>query len=588
MEYYVKPFWLFHKSIEGSLPKDTYFIRKDYWSLIPNGVYGYLKGKELIQGYISSLEARLSKIIQKYSYAYWYHLSRRILPFTAGLDDAPQTIINMRYILTLAIQKYAQSGYCGHIAQSKRIKIEKVFNGLLEDINFKDERNILIKSPDQLVLTDFTHNNLREYYIAEKLAYEIWVCGAKMRSIAKGAQLFVDIDSKEYFTEIRSDKLEKLIESYDKRNKEFTSSKTGTVFNNKHFENDLSILLPVLNSNNLNLNDIEEFLNSINFPIIDNYVPNYLLMPFPIKNFYESHKIFSDNFLKKNDVKLITILFIITALCNRYLIETFTKNIPFIGRIFMRGYEGPESQYSILSVIFRHKDEACKILGVEYIPDQQEIIDAINYLTVDRKKVSLLHPSTIRPFIKYNSTYYFIDYSTIIEFLNGMFWNLELNKHSIKGDMLEKNIEFQKSYLLTKPLKSIGGSKKQIDYSIRINDLLIIVECKAVAMSSGVFSGDLKSLNFRYEKVIKLALKQADEKAKWLINNPIGSNYSLDGIKKILPIGVSAFTEYIPSLDNYYWINDEIPRVLSISEFHEFIQSATDIEKSYNILFINK
>jgi len=248
MQYYSRPFIVFHKNIENSLPSDTYFIRNSYWSLVPNGVYGYIKGKELVEGYFQSLEKRLSNIIRKYSYAYWYHLSRRISPWKIGLDDSPTTITITRNVLTLAIQKYAKTKHCGHISPSKNINIKQVFNGLLLSDEFKFEKDIIENSPNQLVLTDFTQNNLYEYYIAEKLAYEIWACGAKLRSLAKGSQLLVDNNLNEFFSEIRNEEQAKLIQSYDKRFSEFCSTKTGTVFRNSSFDPGSEIFLPVLNA----------------------------------------------------------------------------------------------------------------------------------------------------------------------------------------------------------------------------------------------------------------------------------------------------------------------------------------------------
>jgi len=50
---------------------------------------------------------------------------------------------------------------------------------------------------------------------------------------------------------------------------------------------------------------------------------------------------------------------------------------------------------------------------------------------------------------------------------------------------------------------------------------------------------------------------------------------------------VTPFIEYTPSLDRYYWLNKELPRVMSPDELNEFLESdvlAKSPADLYNII----
>lgn len=588
LQYYNRPFLYFYKALDKDVFKGTFYLRKSFWDLIPERQYSYHDGKQLFELYFKSLEKRIEEVTSKYSGAYWLHLSRRILPDSPGNDTSPETILIVRTILNSAIQKYSQANFCKHVGKSKEVEISEVFSGLLLSDEFEVERKILELAPNQLILTEFTQFNLIEYYELKKLCYEIWFCEAKMRALQKGAIIEVDLKHEEFVKEYRSDELAKLIVSFDDRNSGFFSSATGTVFTNETIDKGSDVFIPYLNLKHSKVDELNEmFEKTFNFTLGKEYVPNFLLVPFSLNKYLTAHLPFDKDFQTKNNISFQSILFVITTLCFRYFYTSVIKKYPYIVNIMQRGYEGPEEFENILQSIKGFSKHAEHILKLDYKFSNREIKKAVKYLTLENKaEINLMYSGTLKMFIPVGERRLYIDYSVIIDILNNLFFDIDLNKHNFRGLTLELALNETKSYLPTKPCKNKEGKEKQIDFSVKIDRLLIIGECKVVAKSLGFYTGELKALHYRNEKVIERGLSEVNEKAQWLATNPIGKNYNLSGIDNILPIAISPFKEYIPSTNDYYWINKNLPRVLTISEVKTLV-SAVPKGELLNLVKIN-
>ncbi|RYY85056.1 MAG: hypothetical protein EOO15_17985 [Chitinophagaceae bacterium] len=183
IQYYQRPFLFLHSALDDKKLRDTISLRRSFFILVPEKRYDFLNGRELILEYFKSLERKLKPIIEKYSIAYWLHVSRRILPNSPGSDKSPETIVTLRDILTAAILKYGQLKFCNYVGNSKQIDISEVFDGLLLGDEFNLERQLLELGPEQLVLRRFNQMNLEEYYQVERCCYEIWYCLAKLRGL---------------------------------------------------------------------------------------------------------------------------------------------------------------------------------------------------------------------------------------------------------------------------------------------------------------------------------------------------------------------------------------------------------------------
>jgi hypothetical protein len=155
-----------------------------------------------------------------------------------------------------------------------------------------------------------------------------------------------------------------------------------------------------------------------------------------------------------------------------------------------------------------------------------------------------------------------------------LFYEVKLDDQRFKGAILENLVQSKDSPLLRKKCNALDGSSKQIDTAFSISNTILIVECKAKGKSFGFFRGEANAINFRNEFIID-SLKSVDNKAKWLALNPLGKNYDIRTFKHIIPVVVTPFVEYIPSLNDWFWLGDRIPRVLTPRELKRRISDGT-------------
>jgi len=118
------------------------------------------------------------------------------------------------------------------------------------------------------------------------------------------------------------------------------------------------------------------------------------------------------------------------------------------------------------------------------------------------------------------------------------------------------------------PCESYEGEKRQVDAAFEFEDRLVIVECRAVGRSIGFERGNPEAIQFR-QRVIEKALGDVDEKARWLARHPVGRNYDIRRFRTIIPVAVTPFVEFVPSLNPRYWLTEQLPRVLTPGELKE-------------------
>lgn len=188
VEYYKRPFMLFHmdESLRNYPGKSPHDIRSRFWKHVIPRRYRHEKAITLLKTYLAVVEREMASIIGQNSIGYWLHLSRRILPTLATEDSRPMTIGLVRGTLDAVFQKYGKFNPCDRIGMSNETPISEVLEGLLLDPRFEVERKLLEeKENGEVVLRNFTHRELLEFYEVEKLAYEVWKAGAVLRGVGK-------------------------------------------------------------------------------------------------------------------------------------------------------------------------------------------------------------------------------------------------------------------------------------------------------------------------------------------------------------------------------------------------------------------
>ncbi len=500
------------------------------------------------------------------------------------------TIVYVRSIMGAAIQAYGQIRKCTKIEFSDKVPLEKVLGGILVDPIFEAERRSLVGMP-QIVLTEFSSVDLRRYYELEKIAYEIWRVSAHLRFIAKGGAIIVlEYPSEE--EQLGNDELESLISNYDNRLKlkdGMLVSSTGTVFygTNSEITKFDYVLVPSINATkNTAKGNKEIFRDHFGIEFMNDVESNFYWSILEIGDYYKNHLPFADAFRNKHGVSLESVLMIIAIIC----IESnsaFTKSVDYFWRMMQRAYEGPYVRDQYLAKVKSWVDIGRKLLNIS--PDIELDLDAgFTFWELDESKrinIDLLFPGPHAIFIPFEEDRILIDYAWIAHRLYHLFYGIELSDQNFKGELLEISIRKRASYLPYVPLKSISKESRQIDASYSDGRTLIIIECKAIWHSIGFERGDMNAINYRIKKIDK-AIDQIDDKAYWLKENQVGTNYDIRRHEKILPLVVTPFVEYIYSIRPKYWLNESIPRIMTPSELDDLLGQFDDSNIKQNFVYL--
>jgi len=577
MDYYQLPFLSIHNDLEQRNYPATrpHFIRESFWKLVPHGKYD-VGARSVLQSYLHRVEAELSSIIAKQSVGYWLHLYRRIAPTSALGEKDPTTIMFVRSILEAAIQKYASFTPCSRVSFSNEVPVESILNGALMSPEFETIRAMLNKLP-QLVLTHFAVDEMQELYEAEKLAFEIWRSTAALRIVGKGANLIV-VGHDPFFYDDRSDELDHLVTSYDDRRREPTVTATGTVFATdwKRIEPKDFVFLPSYNTNGISFVDLQKVFEAFNLrlfslPGLDSRL-NFVWFPFDLRSYYDAHRPYALSFKMSHKTSLESVLAVLAALCWRMLLIWRTEP----GRIihfWQRGYEGPYRREYLEVEIQTFLPAALQTLGIqnEHDIDLKGAMSFWELTQEKRSKIDLAVPGPHSLLLPFGESRLFVDHCWCLRLLYNLFFGLNLPDQNFKGDALEVAVRRGTSVLPTQPCISLNGEEFQIDAAFEIGETLVIAECKAVGISFGVERGDPQAISYRLA-VVNRALKEIDDKAKLLSANPIGRNYDVTRFRRITPIAVTPFVEYIPSLAEHYWLSKEIPRVITPWELRNVLK----------------
>lgn len=595
-DYYVRPLAMLHAAYAKSprCSRSPHPIRSRFWQFVPAQEYDTHEARDLLAAYLRAVETEIAGSVRQASLAFCLHLYRRILPGSIGEDTQPATVALTRAVFEAAVQKYAALSPCSRIGDSKAVPEESVFGGLLMAPEFDLERKLLTEGGSQLVLTDFTERELSDLYDVERLAYEVWRVGATSRSIGKGAPFVVET-SETRFRDDRSDEMDELLEIYDERTGRLSSSAIGAVFADLTTQPLKTgfVFLPFYNVAGMTTDpfrDAFRHLCGLEFP--DGFRPNFVWMPFNIRGFREVHLPLSEAFLEYHAVTLDTVLAVVAAMAVRVFHLWRRSKGSALFRYWQRAYEGPDHKSNIAAVLKPFLPGAALVLGIpEQTMSNLDIAAGVEFWTLKhsvREDMDLAYSGPHSVFLPYNETHVFTDYAWILRRLFNLFFRVSINDQNFKGDALEQALQSPPSVLPRKACEALDGEKRQIDYATPVGPHLVIAECKAVARSITYDRGDPKAIRYRQERVIEASLREADDKAWWLAQNPRGKNYDVTNFDDILPVGVSPFVEFIPSLGFRYWVSPRQPRVVTPAEFRDLVADRGRVSGALNRVSIRK
>jgi hypothetical protein len=564
--------------VRRGIPQTLHPLRESFWRLVLPGEYAPLDARPIVLSYLRRVEMELSAILSRQSLAYWLHLYRRVAPgHPFGEEDQTATIQSVREILECAIQKYATFQQCNRVALSGEISPDKVFRGLLMAPHFKGERRFIQES-SQLVLTDFAVEEFTEFFEIEKLSFEVWKAAATLRIVGKGSSLIVDKEYP-YFYDNRSSELDRLVTNYDQRHRSPNLTATGTVFSHAPSTDGTGVVfLPFYNVNRIPAKHFAAIFKLFRLklfsPTSRDFTMNFLWVTFNLRSYLEAHLPFADAFENLFHVPLSWLLAVVGALFHRVHYR-WNEDPHSVVRYWQRAYEGPYKKDFILAEIQAFLPAGIRKLGLQVESSRIDVERVFSFLELTegkRRAIDLVLAGPAFTFLPFNEDRFFIDYCWSYHSLYNLFYRVKVPDQNFKGEALERLVHHDASVLPVKPCKSASGQMCQIDAAFAAGETLIIAECRAVGRSFGVDRGDENALNYR-RQVVDKALNDVDEKAHWLSKNPVGVNFDISQFKKILPIAVTPFVEYIPSINSSYWLTDELPRVMTPSELKDALDS---------------
>ncbi|MDD5008967.1 MAG: hypothetical protein PHU49_06210 [Syntrophorhabdaceae bacterium] len=591
VEYYNRAFTLFHRDYAQRLEpaESVHPIRGRFWQYVPEGFYGQSKSIELLQTYLKVLEREIVSVFGSHSVAYWLHTYRRLSPGPIGKDRRPQSIGLTRAAFEAAFQKYGLIQLCNSIGDSEEVGIAKVLNGLLLAKGFKPEREC-VENSHQLVLTDFTSQNLAELYIAERLAYEIWRTGAMLRIVGKGVSIVVS-GPPSYVNDDRTPELNYLVMHHDDRDHESDSSSIGVCYN-KVEKGKGAVFLPIYNLTGIESTTFDPFVSRyMNKQVtVVGGTYNFIWIPFNLRSYRQAHLPFAQAFEKKNRVSLDIVLLTVAAL-SAWAFEKWANEYRYFLKLWQRAYMGPDRIDDIKQVIAHYIPRAAQILNIDCGDISPDDVDrGFSFWDLmsnpSRTVMDMVYSGPHQIFLPCGKTQRFIDYAWILRRLYDLFVGVSIPDQNFKGDALELAIGRDSSLLPKKRCQEKEGTSRQIDFAAKVGAYLVIAECKAVGRSIAYDRGKPEAIKYRQTNVVERVLAEADEKAQWLAKHPVGTNYDISQYKGIVPVGVSPFVEWIPSLDPHFWLQDGIPRVMTPYEFTDLLSKNDVVDRAYNRIMI--
>jgi hypothetical protein len=573
--------------------------RIDFWNVVLPGIYRGNKAQGLLDTYLIELEKELRKEISEHSLFYWLHVYRRIRPGSVGPQRDRATNLFMRAIFEAAIQKYAKPGNAWELAKFSEANEKRLLGGTLYDesipIEMRKFIKIQVKESQSLELLEFDIENLRQVYRVESLSYEVWRTVAMRRIIGKGSSMCVSQNKKDIVFDIRSDAIDRSVKIFDLRGTKmkFAVSAKGAVFGERISEKASKdkgiILMPQYNTEGLKGTDINEMFAPFKIKVADDWPPNFIWAQFNLKSFYQQHAFLSDGFRYKYGITLEAIIAVIGALLLR-VIAIWCSDTKSVVRYWQRAYELVTKKF-LSEEIKNTLGTAIGMMGLEISESEVDIEAAIGFLSIHdekRKGINIVTHGPHYVLLPINEEQYILDYAWIWQQLYHLFFGIRATDENFKARAFEEMMQGKISPLSNKELKA-DDTSRQIDASREFGETLIIMECRVKEESFAFFKGDMESIRQRIE-FAKRILFDIDEKAFWLASRPLGKNYDIRRFKKILPIGITPFVEYIPCEESHLWLGEDIPRVLTPSEFNEKFNDGT-IERlaksSENIVKIN-
>lgn len=343
---------------------------------------------------------------------------------------------------------------------------------------------------------------------------------------------------------------------------------------------DLKTKLPIYNPKNesyrktfKNDNDIIEF------------TPNYLLAGINLKNVYSFLSLFDEEFKLKHNFTVEDFV-VFLAFLGRKVVSNIVDNLNFQIHIFNRAYTTMDYNLETLGKDFIDNYENI----YEYITgnkfntkdldkvNQNEILKKFLLQSNNKNDIDLWTRGPKKILYQLSENLMVFDYTGLTDIISYTCKELTMvdgetgNKRAIsfEDELVSKTISVygDKNIWINRQVIDSKNGRKEIDASFIIDDVLFLLEAKAINVSFGYDKGDQNAIKYRIDKM-KSAFKELKSKSDFIKKNRKELNPKLpDHIKYICPIVISSYPEYIWEKTEDLFISEEkkLPRILTLNE----------------------
>jgi hypothetical protein len=545
-----------------------------------------LSSIEILKNNLLECEKLISEIASThntYDLLFW---SRRLAPKNI-FNVAESSVILYKEIQALAIYKYGKS--------NENVYADKNIGTI--PINLKEyfllDSSSSIKKINSEKLPTSISNLLTDVIRIEILSYIFLDLTQLYRIASKGAEIHFKKATKNITFSMSKD-LDYLINLYDERlSKANLFSITGAFLNdstnkssNKSFcpafqiNVDNKTKFPIFNPQNQAYKNILPDKDDI-----IEFTPNYILGAIKLKNIYDFLELFSKEFKEKYNFSIEDFIVFLGFLGNN-VVGNIMDSFEFQLHIFNRAYSTLEYDLDSLELEFLENYKSIyenildkKISETEFKKINPRILlEKFILLKENKNDIDLWTRGPKKILYQLSDSQMIFDYTGLADIISYVTKELTMvdgetgNKRAITFEEelikeLENNFNKEHIWVCQKEIESREG-KKEIDGSFVIDDVLFLLEAKAVNVSFGYDKGDKKALDFRMNKM-KSAIKELKSKCAFIKENKNSIVPNIpDKIKYLCPIVISSYPEYIWEKSENLFISTEknLPRILTIND----------------------
>jgi hypothetical protein len=579
--------------------KDARDARGVFWrTRLPSGEVSGEEGWSHLDAYLRILEARMETILQRHTHYYWVHLYRRIgVGLHPALDNSrdARTAGLVRNITEAAFVRYASlSTERRDIQHISEVAIQDIAGGfLLRNLERVSENagagrdsavSFLVdqfKKSNQWVLVDFAEEEFVDIYRLEAIAYEYWLATAWMRRIGKGGSISISIsDSGEVRRgEKGGDALNELLRHHDDRTavELFTTSAIAIAFYPSVADRDLRGLAASYNASHLAFHDVCGLDEAKAYT----FAPNFHFGVLELGAYARAHASVEGAFKAARGFSLRSLCGMVGAAAilefsSAHDMPTQMERLIGITHLYQRAYVTNVRDGYLDALTFAGTTLMDSWLGPgnhDFPCEAARIFDFLSLRPEKQRGTGLWSLGPRYAFIEHGDAL-IVDLQGLVTILRSAFFGVRVTGRD-KGVLFEEAFRAHAvahglDVLPQRSLKFASKVHREVDAAIRTEDTLFLCECRAMETPLDLEISRPKSVTSRIED-LDAKVSQARSLAALIVADPIGKNFDYSWARRVVPIVISPFVEWIWASSSDLWIDEKTPRILTPSEAIKFM-----------------